>query len=176
MTMTTITVDFDAAELIARLRTLQAGLGDAGMRPLYKEIGEVIAESTRQRFVSGTAPDGSRWQANAESTYLGMLRGKKSSHGKDGRINARGAARVMGKKPLVDSGELARSITWQWVSGGVAIGTNRFAGDWEAGAAVHQFGSRDGRVPARPFLGLSDADEAAVLDLTERYLERLLGA
>jgi len=38
---------------------------------------------------------------------------------------------------------------------------------------VHQFGSRDGRIPARPFLGLSSQDEAEVIGILESYIDRL---
>lgn len=170
-----ITIDFAGDDLVAALTQLYAGLGPAGMRGPLDEIGEHLAESTRQRFVTSTAPDGSRWAPNAEATYLGLL---SSSHTrKDGRINARGTAKVRSKKPLVDSGLLAEQISWQLLpdGSGVDVGTNRFAGDWDAGAAVHQFGSLDGRIPARPFLGLSAEDEAATMRIIDRYLAGLIG-
>ena len=152
--MSAITVEFDSAPIIERLTRLAEALGPEAMAGPLGEIGEYLAESTRQRFVTSTAPDGSRWAQNAEATYLGMLSGKDAR--KDGRINARGSGKVMGKKPLVDSGLLAEQIVWQLTAdgSGVDIGTNRFAGQWDGGAAVHQFGSRDGKIPARPFLGL----------------------
>ncbi|HRQ57653.1 MAG TPA: phage virion morphogenesis protein [Azoarcus taiwanensis] len=171
-----ITIDFAGDDLVAALTQLYEGLGPAGMRGPLDEIGEHLAESTRQRFVAGAAPDGSPWAPNAEATYLGLLSSRDAR--KDGRINARGTAKVRNKKPLVDSGILAEQITWQLLpdGSGVAVGTNRFAGDWDAGAAVHQFGSRDGRIPSRPFLGLSAEDEAATMRIIDRYLAGLMGA
>ena len=146
--MPNITVEFDSAPIVDRLARLSAGLSPAGLAVPLKDIGEHLAESTRQRFVTSTAPDGSRWAPNAEST----------------------ARRMANKRPLVDSGLLAEQIVWQLLPGGVEIGTNRFAGQWPGGAAVHQFGSRDGRIPARPFLGLSAEDESAIVDILERHL------
>jgi phage gpG-like protein len=40
---------------------------------------------------------------------------------------------------------------------------------------VHQFGSRNGKIPARPFLGLSRDDEIEVLDILDHYLSMSLG-
>lgn len=166
--MPDITVEFDSAPIVDLLGRLSAGLSPAGLAVPLKDIGEHVAETTRQRFVAGTAPDGSRWAPNAESTYLGMLGARDLRQ--DGRLNARGARRMANKRPLVDSGLLAEQIVWQLLPGGVEIGTNRFAGQWPGGAAVHQFGSRDGRIPARPFLGLSAEDESVIVDILERHL------
>lgn len=171
-----ITIEIDSAPVLDALNRLAAGVGPEGMRKPLKNLGEHLAEATRQRFVTSTAPDGSRWAPNAQATYLGGL-GKRDS-GKSGRINARGAAKVMNKKPLVDSGFLAEQIVWQMLpdGSGIEVGTNRFAEDIPGGAAVHQFGSRDGKIPARPFLGLSAADEEKVLGILDRYLAGLMGA
>lgn len=166
-----ITVEFDSGRITQALGELQQRVSPEGLQAPLKAIGELLAESTRQRFETGTAPDGSRWAANAENTYLGLL-GKKDVRNKDGRIAASGIKKVMGKKPLVASGQLAGSIRHQLLPGGtgVEVGTNRFADAWDGGAAVHQFGSRDGRIPARPFLGLSDADETGVMAILNRHL------
>lgn len=40
-------------------------------------IGEVLVESTQRRFVSSTAPDGSRWERNSEATLAALLRSTK---------------------------------------------------------------------------------------------------
>lgn len=166
-----ITVDFDAAAIAQALGELERRVSPEGLKAPLTAIGELLAESTRQRFAAGTAPDGSRWAPNAESTYLGLL-GRGDGRKKDGKVGARGVNKVMGKKPLVASGQLAGSIRHQLLPGGtgVEVGTNRFADAWDGGAAVHQFGSRDGRIPARPFLGLSDADETGVMAILNRHL------
>lgn len=166
-----ITVDFDAAAITQALGELERRVSPEGLKAPLTAIGELLAESTRQRFAAGAAPDGSRWAPNAESTYLGLL-GKGDGRKKDGKVGARGVNKVMGKKPLVASGQLAGSIRHQLLPGGtgVEVGTNRFADAWDGGAAVHQFGSRDGRIPARPFLGLSDADETGVMAILSRHL------
>ncbi len=81
-----ITVDFDAAAIAQALGELERRVSPEGLKAPLTAIGELLAESTRQRFAAGTAPDGSRWAPNAESTYLGLL-GKKggTKTGKDGK-------------------------------------------------------------------------------------------
>ncbi|MDR1349238.1 MAG: phage virion morphogenesis protein [Zoogloeaceae bacterium] len=72
---------------------------------------------------------------------------------------------------------LRRSIRYQITDGGasVEVGTNRTFNEGKGvGAEVHQFGSRDGRIPARPFLGLSAADKTTVLGHPQPDAERRL--
>lgn len=164
-----ITVEVDDRSVLAALNQLQGRVQN--LAPAFSEIGERIQETTQARFSTSTAPDGSRWQPNSQATILGYLGIKTGSYQKkSGKISANGAGYAINKKPLVASGLLKDSIHWQLVTGGVEIGTDRFADAWEAGAAVHQFGSRNGRIPARPFLGLSDEDERTILEIIAEYL------
>jgi hypothetical protein len=108
--MTTIKIEFQDGEVAAALnRLMQAG---ANPQPLLKSIGERVAETTRRRFETSTAPDGSRWKPNSALTYDRLPFGKREL-GKSGRINAQGARRVMGKKPLVGETGLLSKIVWQ---------------------------------------------------------------
>ncbi|MDR0701312.1 MAG: phage virion morphogenesis protein [Azoarcus sp.] len=176
-----ISISITSDPLQNALARLWRALEPPGLRIALVQIGERLAESTRQRFITGTAPDGSRWTPNAEATYLRYLdapdRGKNTR--KDDRLNARGARQAANKRPLIDTGNLMESIGWQIVGDGLYIGTNW--GDFDEGAAVHQFGStRAGRghntvIPARPFLGLSAADETTVLDIIERHVQNAAG-
>ena len=181
----TITVKIDDAEVTAALKKL-AERGHDMSRPLAA-IGEALSETTKKRFDTSTAPDGSRWAANSQVTYDMMIKSGESK-GKDdkvtnkylnknGRLNAKGRDAAMGKKPLVATGILQDTIRYQNTSTSVTIGTNRFANQIpNIGAAVHQLGSdRAGRggkvkIPARPFLGLSDDDKKLVLDIIADYL------
>lgn len=153
-----ITLEIDDREVINALGRLRDQAGEAGLRPALAAIGEYLTETTKQRFASSTAPDGSRWAPNARSTLERLLARTKGGTGKKGKVSAKGGGAMMGKKPLVATGQLARTIHYQLIPGSVVVGTDRFADLFDAGAAVHQFGSKDGRIPARPFLGLSDGD------------------
>ena len=166
-----ITVELDIAPVIARLDELLRRLGPGGLQAPLAEIGEDLVESTKQRFATSTAPDGSRWAPNSMATIMGMLEGSSGNFRKDGRLNKKGAARVINKKPLVEMGYLQDSIRPQIEGDSLFVGTNRLLGEKNpVSAAVHQFGSKDGSIPARPFLGADDDDVRAMLDVLERYL------
>ncbi len=64
--MIKIQVDVDDRAVTQMLQRLI----DAGQNPslALKEIGEDLVESTKRRFETQTAPDGSRWERNAPST------------------------------------------------------------------------------------------------------------
>lgn len=168
-----IRIELDDRELLGALDRLieRVEHPDLAMR----EIGERLTESTQARFVTSTAPDGSRWAPNAATTILDYIAGRGGFSTKTGKITAKGAALAMNKRPLVASGLLMGSIHWNLIDHGVEVGTDRFADQWEAGAAVHQFGSRNGRIPARPFLGVSDDDRETILEIVEDYLKDALG-
>lgn len=163
-----IRVEYDSRGVLDALQGFLARVADPA--PAFAEIGERLQESTQARFNTSTAPDGSPWADNAEATILQYLAGRKGVYGKRGGLTQKGMTALLHKRPLVDSGVLRDTIHWQPIPGGVAVGTDRFAAAWTAGAAVHQFGSRDGRIPARPFLGISDEDRASILDILDAYL------
>lgn len=194
--MTGFTVHFDSAPVLARLAEIARRVDD--LSPVMRAIGELLSESTKQRFSTSTGPDGQKWKPLAPATVLARLMeisghyaaytnirtrkegrvrvgDKKGYFDKTGRVAAKGAAAVANMRPLVDTGILQDTIRYQLTGrNGVEIGTNRFAGEWEGGAAVHQFGSRDGHIKARPFLGLSANDEAAVLDILDRFMAQAI--
>ena len=120
-------------------------------------------------------PDGSRWAGLKQGTLLARLSKVSGAYTKkSGKISKKGAAAAMNMRPLIDTKELSTTIRYQIADGGAAveIGTNRtFAESRGVGAEVHQFGTRDGRIPARPFLGLSDSDKTTVLNRLARFLE-----
>ncbi len=164
-----ITVEIDNRAVLDALQAL-AGRVD-NLAPALSEIGERLTESSQARFSSSTGPDGERWAPNSQATILDYLGGKSGVYSKKtGKITSKGAGYAQNKRPLVASGLLQDSINWQLIPGGVAIGTDRFADAWDAGAAVHQFGSRSGKIPARPFLGVSGEDERTILGILTGYL------
>jgi phage virion morphogenesis protein len=134
--------------IMANLQAIQ----DRGsnLRPLMLEIGEDVVESTKQRFVTTTSPDGDQWALNTPATLL----------------------RKTGDTPLTNHGGLARSIHYKPLGNeGVEIGTNAVqAAMMQFGGSKAEFGHLWGDIPARPFLGLSDQDKQHILDLTLDYL------
>lgn len=153
------------------------------MRPVLLEIGEDMAESTKQRFSTATSPDGTAWAPNSAVTlarYSSMFARKK-----DGELTKRSAAKLANKKPGTgETRALGTTINYQ-VQGAeaVAIGSPMvYAGTFHYGAKSGEFGfgvylTREGSyplpwgdIPARPFLGASEDDKANIVSLVRSYL------
>lgn len=152
-------VKFDGTAATASLRGLLAGIENPA--PLLEKFGEYGLRTTRARFKTQTAPDGTAWET-LQPWYQKEKRRNKS------RI-------------LTLDGYLRGGMKWQLVgSRTVEVGSN------SPYAAVHQFGSdrpqnvqRLGRkdyiprattIPARPYLGLSEADEKELVEITLDWL------
>ncbi len=162
-------------------------------RPVLELIGDMLVDSTRQRFATSTAPDGTRWASNSQVTilrYLAAKSGKFSSKGKrtgdkdgyfykkgadKGRVAAKGIEAVIGKRPLIGhSGDLARQISPK-IEGKDTLyigSTMKYAAVQQFGAKRHEFQGKApwGDIPDRPFLGISDQDRANILDTISDYL------
>lgn len=132
---------------------LQALLQRAqNLKPVLTALGDEIVERTKQRFDTGTGPDGAAWAPHSAATlsaaYSALGKGFRK---KDGSLNARGTRKLAGKKLLVDSGFLSGNIFPSVAGNTLTIGaTAQYA-------AIHQFGGQAGRgrkvtIPARPFL------------------------
>jgi phage gpG-like protein len=173
----------DDRTVLAVLNRIARSFTPAGMRPIMKDIGEELSESTRRRFSTAAGPDGTPWPALKPGTVLARYRKMmgdigKNNFKKDGRLSKRGKAAqtrigAASQRPLIDTGELSRTIRYQVTDGGasVEIGSNRAFNEGKGvGAEVHQFGARNGHIPARPFLGLSAHDRTSVLDILQRFL------
>lgn len=136
-------------------------------------IGEMLVDSTRQRFATSTGPDGQRWAPNSPVTILRYLGKYKGSYGKKtGKLTKAGAGRAAGKRPLIgETGDLARQIHKK------IDGNTLYIGSTMIYSAMQQFGGKKsqypnlwGDIPARPFLGLSDKDRSDILDTISDYL------
>lgn len=145
-------------------------------RPAFLGIGEKLVLSTKQRFVTGTAPDGSSWETNSQATYLNYLGSAKSHHRKDGKINARGSEKMMSKKPLIGkTGLLSQQIYYQLDEIGLRIGSPmEYAAMQQFGGKKSKFPNLWGDIPARPFLGVSNDDEQMIVNTISEYLSKVI--
>lgn len=143
-----ITIDISTQEIDRVLGVLMQKL--ANPRPLLLEIGEEVVDSTHKRFETSTDPEGNPWQENSDVTL----------------------ERKSGNKPLIDTHTLFGSIHYQLLGGDtVVIGTNmEYAAMMQFGGSKDDFPHLWGDIPARPYLGISDADEQTILALTKDYL------
>ena len=62
--MTTIKLKDD--QITGALNRIAASL--TNMTPMMQDIGELLTRSTKERFKTGTAPDGSAWAARSPAT------------------------------------------------------------------------------------------------------------
>ena len=91
---TVIDIDINDAEIQAELKKLAAKLGD--LTPFFKDVGETLLNSTRERFRTQTAPDGTAWAALSPA-----YRARKPSH-KDKPLTLSGVLR--GTHPRTTAG------------------------------------------------------------------------
>jgi len=131
---------------------------------LHKEIGEQIVSSTQERFKTETSPDGEKW--------TGSIR-----------------ARMEGGQTLSDTRRLRNSITCAARADRVEVGTNdKRASTHQDGAVIKakrakalkfRVGKRwavkkEVRIPARPFLGISEDDDQETNEIIRERLEECL--
>ena len=147
-----------------RIMSALRELGDPSLRAeVMEDIGSYGVTSTQQRFLEQKSPDGEGWE--------------KSSR-----------AKSKGGQTLRDRGNLFDSLTYSADSNSVAWGTNLIY------AAIHQYGgeikAKNGGklkfkvgghfvqvdkvdMPARPYLGLTDEDEAEITDIVQLRLSEV---
>lgn len=134
-------------------------------RELYDAIGLLLLASTDLRFETEAGPDGNPWPKSMR-------------------------ALLDGGKTLTDTGHFRSTMAHEATDAGVAVGTNAIQG------AIHQFGGiiraknakalafsiggenvfvQQVSIPARPYLGLSDDDEADIIALAGDWLTEPLG-
>lgn len=145
--------DQDARDLINELKRRMGNL-----TPVMEAVGQILQSGTQQRFVDQQAPDGTPWAALSPVTL-------------DRRRKAGSGAQI-----LRDTGRLMNSISYKVNGDSVKVFTNVIY------AGTHQLGARQGayrasppipwgNIPARPFLGYSQSDNDAVLEVLQGYLQ-----
>lgn len=164
--------DFSGLKAVQTLLR-QAGETLADPTPLLREIGADLVQSTRERFDTMTDPQGKKWVPLSADTQIGRLGGAKRVYTKKMRFRKGVADKLDKMRILFRRGHLRHSITFHASRTGVEIGTNLAYG------AIHQSGGKAGRgrkitIPARPYLGLSAADEDKIVGLTQSYLREVL--
>lgn len=122
------------------------------MTPALKAIGESLTESTKQRFADSRGPDGAAWKPNRPSTL----------------------ARKKSRKPLIgESLMLSEQIHYDVPSNDTLIvgSSMEYAAMQQFGGTKSEFPHLWGDIPARPFLGLSDEDQAMIAETIRDHLE-----
>ena len=140
----------------ADMREKLAELIGKMQRPIgfYKNVGERLLESVDNNFDNEQAPDGTRWQGLSAVT-----RDRRS------RLNGNAAMTI-----LRVSGHLKESINYEASDTEVRIGSALIYA-----AIQHMGGESKGYmkgavIPARPYLGISPADEEEIFAIAEDWL------
>lgn len=125
-------------------------LAATDLEALAYDIGQLLESSTQARIAEDKrSPDGAAWAPWSPR-------------------HAR--SRAPRHSLLVQDGHLTGSVQNYTAGTTVRVGTNMVYG------AIHQFGGQAGRgrkatIPARPYLGLSEADRTAIAELVAGTLE-----
>lgn len=177
-------IDINLSGFLSELTSLRSRMADKAS--LLQEIGEELVDSTKRRFETSTAPDGSKWAENKPSTVMLFLyekagRNKHTNqqnpiHGRNGNLYKRFSTAASGKRPLVGAtGALQSGINWQIDGDSVLIGSPmEYAATQQFGAPARSLGGNApwGDIPAREFLGLSDDDYERIAEI---FSTQLLG-
>ena len=129
---------------------------------LMQELGEILVASAQDRMTEGVQPDGQPFAPRSQTT-IDRYHALQRSYG----------------KPLTQSGDLRLGLFYQHGTDHVEYGSNAIQ------AAVMQFGARKGAfgtgargqsipwgdIPARPYIGLSEDDRTAIVEVTEEWLQ-----
>lgn len=151
----------------------------SNLRVPLMQIGELLTVSTKARFQTSTAPDGSAWAKNSPVTISRYVKSRSGTLSKDKKLlSAKGERLWENKKPLIGrSLMLGHTIIWQMLGANLlAVGTPMIYGPVQQfGAGKGEFGKGApwGDIPARPFLGLSADDSAEIVQISVRFLAQI---
>ena len=143
-----IEIKFENKEVLDKILEVAKQCED--LRPLMKNIAGIFASSTEDNFAEEGRPD--KWVDLSEVT--------------------KNLRKEINKYPgpiLQVTGQLATSVNTHYDNDSAVIGSNL------AHAAIHQLGGDAGRnrkvkIPARPYLKLTDEDYAEIFDKVEKHL------
>lgn len=161
--MYSIRLEGDTRRLLKKIRSF----AEVDKKKINANLGEVVRESTLERFKRGRGPDGKAWKESIR-------------------------ARTQGGKTLVQSAQLRNSIRNKSDATGFAVGTNvKHAATHQFGekgrtiqpkkAKALRF-QMDGKwfskkkvkvkIPARPYLGLDDEDMQEIKATVEEFISK----
>jgi len=137
--------DADVQALFQRL--IDAG---SNLEPAWHDIGELLTKSTKDRFTTGDAPDGTPWTPNSETTL----------------------ARKKGDKPLIgEFKSLSTEFNYSVQGNALEFGSPmKYAAMQQFGGSKSEFPNLWGDIPARPFIGVSSDDKDKIMEILREHL------
>ena len=146
--MTGVSLTVESADLVRLERRLAQITNGTLLRGALSDIADYGESSTRRRLSDEKrAPDGSAWPAWSDD----YAKTREPQH-----------------SLLENRGDLIDSITSDSDADSALWGSNLIY------AATHQLGDDNRNIPARAYLGLSEDDIDAILDLVEARVDRTL--
>lgn len=146
-----IGVQYDDSQIQKHLRKLHKLSGD--MSPAMLEISEFLHERTRDHFDDEQAPDGTPWATLSPAT---LKRKQAKGYPVDQILHGQSLHLRDTVFPFHNS-----------IQAGVSTGPGT-----AAYAATHQFGDEKRNIKARPYLGLSTADELEIIEILKEHIAR----
>lgn len=144
-------------------------------RPLMLSIAEYLAESTRMRFTTARAPDGTPWAPNTQTTMERYIAQRGGYSKKTGKISKRGADLATAKKPLTGATRLlGTQVVYEADDAMLQVGSNRiYARVMQEGADAGSLGGGApwGDIPERVYLGLSASDRSYIVQEVTGYID-----
>lgn len=167
----------------AGVRAQLAKLAGADKGDLLPRLGEYLASSTKDRFATQTDPDGAAWQAlkpayarrkkyNADKvlTLRGYLRGgiHYQPDGADavlvGTNSKYGAVHQFGG--TIEQPARQATVRYRSVAGKILFAGKKHKRATEKNVTI---GTHQVKIPARPFLGISNADDARINEILRQW-------
>ncbi len=144
------------SEAVRRLRKLAVAGQD--LTPVFRDIGEYLLRTTKERFRDQEDPTGRPWKSLSDDYRKGKRRNQ--------------------DKILTLDGYLGGTLNYNARPTELALGSPmEYAGSHQFGAEAGAFGSTAkgqpipfGDIPERAFLGLSSSDETEIEQLVADYL------
>lgn len=150
-----IRIEFNDRDVNTALSGLQLLLGD--LTQVMEEIGHQLVTSTKARFDAQTSPEGVPWAKKKQSTIDRQTKGKRGAD----------------PRPLHYSLDLRSQIFAASGPDFAEVGSNRaYAAMMHFGGQKEKFPHLWGDIPARPFLGLSEEDRSAILEIVGEWFTR----
>lgn len=145
-------------------------------------IGEaVLMPFVRERFATSTDPYGEPWEQNSDTTLRAALHRSGKNFTKKGKLSAKGAKLLAGKKPLIGEGgpgSLGNSFAPSVRGDDTALVTSnlKYAAMQNFGGSKAEFPNLWGDIPARQFFpdqerGLPGEVQSGIKDVLREALE-----
>ena len=179
------TLEFDNSQALAIINQAAQALGDPS--PLLRSMGEYLLIAHDQRFATQTSPDGKQWQALSPAYQRRKKKNKDKILQLDGYLKNTLVYQVNGADLLFGSNRVYAAI--QHFGGTIDVAARSqqaYFKQERSGAIGNRFvprrksnfaqwvtiGNYSIQIPARPWLGTSDADNDELANIALDYIRR----